>query len=62
MDNASRHVSVERIPAAFFREALDLALEAVIARGSGRVSEGSRDPQRSGGGQGRQQRMQRRVR
>jgi hypothetical protein len=32
MENAQGDATVERIPSAFFREALDLALEAVKAR------------------------------
>ena len=39
MENARGDVTVERIPSAFFREALDLALEAVKARRLRRVAE-----------------------
>lgn len=39
MESASGDASIERIPKAFFREALDLALEAVKARRPDRAVE-----------------------
>jgi hypothetical protein len=47
MEGVRAAVKIVSIPRAFFREALDLALEAVIARGRGRVVKDSSTPQAS---------------
>jgi hypothetical protein len=62
MENAREDAPVERIPSAFFREALDLALEAVKARRLAHNARESSGPPASNRRQHRRRRLPKKSR